>query len=91
MQPDEEQVVPNTNPIDKVRCGYVVSVDDDGQINFNIFGSKPGMVEVLGLQAVAESKIRTLAGVKLDTLESRILVLIQDLIKLTHKDYSPLV
>jgi hypothetical protein len=49
---------PAKKPESPVRVSYIVGVREDGSFVFNIGGSKPGLLEILGLHSFAANKIR---------------------------------
>lgn len=59
--PAEEQdaVAPKTEEKKEspIKIAYTVGVKEDGQFVFNVSGSKPGLLELLGLQTFAAKKI----------------------------------
>jgi hypothetical protein len=41
----------------EVKCGYVVAIKHDGQIDFKVFGNSQGLIELLGLHEYAKAQI----------------------------------
>ena len=44
----------------ELKVGYAVGITDEGQFDFAIFGSEPGLVELMGLHKFAELRIQKL-------------------------------
>lgn len=42
------------------KVGYAVGITDEGQFDFAVFGSEPGLVELMGLHKYAEMRIQKL-------------------------------
>ena len=45
----------------KSKCGFVVSIKESGELVFEIFGSNPGIVDLLGLHSVIEGRLRKMS------------------------------
>ena len=41
-----------------MKCGYVIGVQDDGSFVFDILGTEPGIIELLGLHAVVGERLQ---------------------------------
>lgn len=60
----QEEVKPEAAPAAKpltlsdLRMGYVVGITEDGNFVFDVVGKEQGLLELLGLQKFAESKIK---------------------------------
>ena len=48
--------VPNRLP---VKCGYAIGVREDGSFVFDIIGTDPGIIELLGLHKIAKEKLES--------------------------------
>ena len=46
---------------EKSKCGFVVSIKESGELVFEIFGSNPGIVDLLGLHSVIEGRLRKMS------------------------------
>lgn len=51
----ETNTVTQTAP--KYRVGYIVAVQEDGELAFHTFGGSVGMIELLGLHKFADTKM----------------------------------
>ncbi|RLF68160.1 MAG: hypothetical protein DRN26_00390 [Thermoplasmata archaeon] len=49
--------VPPTKGDKAIKCGYVIGVMENGKFVFEILGSTPGLVELLGLHKLAGERI----------------------------------
>jgi len=47
---------PSDSPI---TCGYFIAIREDGSLIFEVVGTKPGLIELLGLNSLAHEKIDT--------------------------------
>jgi hypothetical protein len=47
--------VPEGSP---VKCGYVIGVREDGSFIFDVLGTSPGIVELLGLHAIVDERLQ---------------------------------
>lgn len=55
----KELPVQKTLALADLRMGYVVGITDDGNFVFDVVGKEQGLLELLGLQKFAESKIQS--------------------------------
>lgn len=60
--PDSQ--APQEEPQKEPRVGYAVGITEDGQFDFAVFGSEPGLVELMGLHKYAEMRIQRLLNEK---------------------------
>lgn len=47
--------VPDESPM---KCGYVIGVREDGTFVFDVLGTSPGIIELLGLHAVVGERLQ---------------------------------
>ena len=56
---DGDPDIPVTPPPDKpqMRCGYIIGIQDDGTFVFDILGTAPGVMELLGLHRIVQERL----------------------------------
>jgi hypothetical protein len=47
--------VPDEVPL---RCGYFIGVRENGEFVFDVLGTSPGLIELLGLHTVVEERLQ---------------------------------
>lgn len=52
--PEEKKTIP---AIEKMSCGYVVGIDPEGNLTFEVLGNAPGLIQLLGLHTYAEHRL----------------------------------
>lgn len=60
--PDNSE--PTKEPPQEAKVGYVVGINGEGMFDFQVFGSEPGLVELLGLHQYASLRIQKLLNEK---------------------------
>lgn len=54
MPNPEPKELPN---IEGMVCGYVVGLDEEGNLMFEVLGANPGLIQLLGLHTYAEHRL----------------------------------
>lgn len=55
----------------QLKCGYVVGIREDNTLVFEVLGSKPGIIELIGLHKIAWRRIEDKVASKLRVLEGK--------------------
>ena len=42
-----------------IRCGYVIGIQENGEFAFDILGTAPGIIELIGLHAIVGERLLT--------------------------------
>ena len=53
----EASTTSSVNDIPEIETGYVVGIQPDGMIYFQVLGEKQGLIELLGLHQIAEHRL----------------------------------
>ncbi len=66
----------------QIKCGYVIGVREDGEFVFEILGTNPGLIELLGLHTIVRERLQARMDKQLKGKTSLLLSRLDDLTKL---------